>query len=490
MHPPIVKLAALTPRRARRGVALVMFAMLVFVFLAIAGIAIDVGMASLTQQQMQVAADTASLEGIRLRDYEAYQDQSDDTRRPRVSQMVRLVFDDDLHPTGGVSQYGSLGPMPADDADQMRMGAGPMMSLSGGMGTYNASATWSVGGTNGVWDDPILQVNDGAPVHNLANGDMVSGTFAPDAPHTESASYVRPDFATNTNSERWKVLGFLVRMRRTDGSNALDQQLGIASHGPSMPLFFGLGSLLHKPDDQSGRDIRRDGINVRATAIAVARPALRASLPPRSLDGTPIFDEGTIQNIPMMGLYSISISEHAWTETFRTGAYHDLRALDVSTNGDLSYQNEIVGHFVAPATSVGQAIETVAPVGISQAQRTGYVAIHAPIAQPSGGSVDRVVGYGFAEVQPSATPNVVNLKLGIQSALVASVGEVTAWVAPNGVSAHLGSDAPSLSAAEWNAVFVANHTLAYGGPQNPTGAVSYDYTRLRPGTLLAPALAR
>lgn len=50
-------------RPARRGVALVMFIVLAFAFFAIAGIAIDVGLASLTQQQMQVAVDPAALEG-------------------------------------------------------------------------------------------------------------------------------------------------------------------------------------------------------------------------------------------------------------------------------------------------------------------------------------------------------------------------------------------------------------------------------------------
>ena len=51
--------------RERDAGALVLFALLVFGLMGIMAVAIDVGVASLTQAQMQNAVDTAAIEGMR-----------------------------------------------------------------------------------------------------------------------------------------------------------------------------------------------------------------------------------------------------------------------------------------------------------------------------------------------------------------------------------------------------------------------------------------
>ena len=56
-------------RRNRDGNVLVVFGFLVFACMAIAALVIDVGFARLTQHEMQTAADTAALEGLRYRDF-------------------------------------------------------------------------------------------------------------------------------------------------------------------------------------------------------------------------------------------------------------------------------------------------------------------------------------------------------------------------------------------------------------------------------------
>jgi hypothetical protein len=90
--------------RARQaGTALVLFAVLVFALLGIAALTVDMGMASLSQSQMQTAADTASLEGVRLRDFYEYRPIGNIYRRPareraRAAGLRRRHASDAGHP--------------------------------------------------------------------------------------------------------------------------------------------------------------------------------------------------------------------------------------------------------------------------------------------------------------------------------------------------------------------------------------------------------
>jgi hypothetical protein len=203
--------------RHERGVVLLQAVMLVFALFGIAAAVIDVGIARHAQLVMQGAADAAALDGMRYRDA-----LGDEGRRERARDLVVAWFDDG---------FGEAG-------DELGHGAGPQVELTGGIGDFHASATFTVLEPY----VPDLQLNLG----NEEYGDL----FAP------------------SDAE------FLVRLRRTplDSPDApFDRIAGVSSAGPPLPYLFGRGSLI-------GKEQRVAGITVRATAIATARPAL--ALPP------------------------------------------------------------------------------------------------------------------------------------------------------------------------------------------------------------------
>ncbi|MEO0650971.1 MAG: hypothetical protein AAFZ65_09860, partial [Planctomycetota bacterium] len=87
---------------------------------------------------------------------------------------------------------------------------------------------------------------------------------------------------------------FLVRTRRTPLDAPLDRIPDTSTSGPPLPFLFGLGASISAvdPDDY---DPRRDGLSVRGTSIAAARPALQVAVGPegsglleysRAVDGT------------------------------------------------------------------------------------------------------------------------------------------------------------------------------------------------------------
>ena len=61
-------------------------------------------------------------------------------------------------------------------------------------------------------------------------------------------------------------------MRRTNNLNGLDQEPGISSSGPTLPVLFGRGSLMARSGSGSQLSVA-SGITVRATAIAGPQPA-------------------------------------------------------------------------------------------------------------------------------------------------------------------------------------------------------------------------
>ncbi len=71
----------------RAGYVLVLFVMLLFGIFAMVALVIDIGFARLAQRQMQTAADSAALEGLRYVDSDG---------RQRAGDMAAWTFDDDL----------------------------------------------------------------------------------------------------------------------------------------------------------------------------------------------------------------------------------------------------------------------------------------------------------------------------------------------------------------------------------------------------------
>lgn len=83
--------AASRSRRRHRGYALVFFALMLFAIFAMAALVIDIGFRRLAYRQLQTAAQSASLEGLRGRGVDIYED-----RMERAQQMFAWHFDDDL----------------------------------------------------------------------------------------------------------------------------------------------------------------------------------------------------------------------------------------------------------------------------------------------------------------------------------------------------------------------------------------------------------
>ena len=217
--------------------------LLVFALMGIAALVVDMGYVRLTQVQMQSGVDTAALEGLRQRDAIG-----DAGRRQAAGLMVTGTY--------------------TDPAGERLVGAGPELTLSGGVTEANGSQLLSVSA------DPVYRPQLAENSANVEHGDMVSGTFGAGVTGTETDAYTRDDFAPAAGGT---APAFLVRMRRTDGRNALDAPDGATvSTGRSLPLLFGLATTLQRAPG-SDYSVRFDGITVRATAIADGRPARRVS---------------------------------------------------------------------------------------------------------------------------------------------------------------------------------------------------------------------
>lgn len=297
---------------------LVQTALLLFAICGMLSLVIDIGAARLSQGQMQNAADAAALEGLRYRDVGVVNPAngqrlndgfaSDCLRRASANRLVRWTFDDDFDLEGG---------------DARQFGAGPVLDASDGATSAHAMQTVGVPDVRSY--KPDLQLNQ----QNAVHGDMVSGRFCYTTepmpaeggayelqeivctePQRGTGIYARGDFNPNdappgppvglsecpaadaeppapfpvpgsgtlTNADN---AAFLVRLRR---STELDDQLnrvedGVASSGPSLPLLLGKGAPIYGDDPAAAYSIRRDGLTVRATAIAAVRPAMHVGLP-------------------------------------------------------------------------------------------------------------------------------------------------------------------------------------------------------------------
>ena len=219
-------------RSERRGSVLVQAALLIFAMMAVAAIVVDLGIVRATQGSMVVAADAACLEGLRGRDVLGVPGiASDLARRTSASRFAAGVFDADFDPMTANTDL-ALGAGP-----QIETGVAGLSNPAGGLLT-----------TNGTYL-PVLQLNEGA---NEAHGDMVAGTFTQNPGsadwHAESSVYSRQDFLPLAAGSAPGASAFLVRLRRSNDSEGLDQLPGVSSSGPTLPFLFGLGTPLGAAD--------------------------------------------------------------------------------------------------------------------------------------------------------------------------------------------------------------------------------------------------
>jgi hypothetical protein len=279
-------------RRRRGGYVLVIFAMMSVGLLGLAAVVIDLGLARATQAQMQTAVDAAALEGLRERDRDVHvasvtTAQRDLNRRLAASRRQALVHD------------GNFDPSLPDGPDDAVLGAGPNITLTGGIGELNASADLAVGverlyrprrapvaSEGEVVPEFGLELNAGLGLdpRNVVHGDLVAGTWDRAAlVHTESDLYIRTDFAPappGDDDASATAPSFLARLRRTSDLDGLDAIPGVSTGGElALPFLFGLGSAIKTNDPAEPYQPRRDGITVRATAIADGRPVVAVGPP-------------------------------------------------------------------------------------------------------------------------------------------------------------------------------------------------------------------
>ena len=351
--------------------------MLVFGILAVAALTIDLGLVILAQDQMQTATDGAALEGVRWKD-----EVDDDQRRQIAAAMIGVIFDDDLSPD-------PLAP------DPYGLGAGPIIGVVGGLPQSNGAAQI-------VLDQPtVYKPNaEGTPIQlnqgNLVHGDLVSGVYfdvvgGEPVAHVEAADYVRDDFLPEDTGD-----AFLARMRRTRNALSLDQEPGISSSAPPLPLLFGLGALVSAPAGAEYNP-REDGITTRATSIAAPKRALRIASPAA---------QPLAARVGALPLVPIAIRLSRW-ETLAVGVEETLaaaefvRAVELDPTQDTTDRVDVVGESVTAAPpgavpAIPNAIEVVTPV----------------IADVDGDGIDQVIGFGVVIVTALSADNATVIKRG------------------------------------------------------------------------------
>jgi Flp pilus assembly protein TadG len=430
----------------RAGYALVLFVMIFFGLMGLAALVIDMGFARLTQREMQTAVDSAALEGLRWRDVQQSADlppawfanpsfqeqtgivlstssislsstQSDTVRRWAAGQVVANLFTNYPDASGGTVQYG----------------AGPVVNFSGGVGPADLAAaqTMVVPGTP-VYQPTGLQFN----LSNGTAGDMSSGAYGanpnydPNQSADEDASYNRRDFMPSSGAAPASPPAFLVRMRRTNNASGLDQEAGVSSGGPALPVLFGSGSLMARSGTGSQLSVTT-GITVRATAIAAAGDGLqfggtsgtysagRAKSAGRSY-AIPASGNQAAVTIPGVAPFALESSFWASSSSATSSVALNLvptsggspPCVEIQTSTGttvgflLSATADADSHVAAAATSIGQPPQLLVPNGSSAgfddsvlAQDgtgggvVGYVPIYTTVSL--GGQSCTIIGFGY-----------------------------------------------------------------------------------------------
>ena len=280
-------------RQKRAGYVYVMFAFMFFGLMGLAALVIDVGFARLAQRQMQSAVDSAALEGLR---WQSVSSANPLLPRQQASQIVADLFTDYVDPSGGTIQYG----------------AGPVVNFTGGNGPSDLAASQFMSpGAPPVYQPMVSTGTAGLELNpsNATEGDMVAGTYNPGEPSAEADDYTRADFTPSSGTAASTGSAFLVRMRRTNNLNGLDQEPGISCGGPTLPILFGRGSMMARSGSPGQLSVA-SGITVRATAIAGPQPAKTVG---------PLYTSsgGTLTAVAQLAPFAIT--DALWTQVLSAG---------------------------------------------------------------------------------------------------------------------------------------------------------------------------
>jgi hypothetical protein len=385
-------------------------------------------------------------------------------------------------------------------------------------------------------DDPNIKTNQSmfGSLLNRQFGDIVAGTYIPDGSHVEASNYLREDFdSAGPLQQSWRALSYLVRMRRTGDSNPFDNVTNVSSSGPPVPLFFGLGSTIHAADG-SGYDPRRDGIKVRATAIASVMPVYSIGPLPFTDDCTRVLARSWPSPINHMravyGLGPVAIEKSFWMNNVGAfdgegGAYAELRLdhgtgeLRDHTSGVLAGRLYFGDTSAMPCptrassslNSVGDPLDVpfdptwiprlldwlelvkLTPTNYGPFANSGrcYIPIYTQIS-----GVNRVVGFvqGTVLRHPAnlgapQPPIRIDVDRGFPDQNELGIPPITTTcamlVGPENANGRLSQRTFTLSEADREAVFNELIDLTY-----IDGEVSHDWNNIREGALLAPALVR
>lgn len=446
-------------RSRRRGNVLVYFAMIAFVFFTMAALTIDMGFVRLTQAQMQPAVEAAALEGLRFRDHlpdpwlsdpvflAAVTPESgprpplpqyltdpvwvawrDNVRRWMARNQASLVYANQLSPGN-------------DNPFQPSIGAGPIYAFNGGLGDSNAfeMVTKPTPPMPSVYQ-PILQLNlVNRGMGNVQQGDMVAGTFGnnPNYPindaSEENSSYDRRDFIAAPASSASIAPSFLVRLRRINDfqtQSGVDNQAGVSSSGPQMPLLFGRGSLIAGGDPNTGYSPRHHGLTVRATAIADARPVVSVGKfsPSMSLPGGAPFVFFFTQWGDAMVLPNDDTDANSATA-------NQPVQITINGTGTLTINGTQVGYFTStnptPLISLGQPT-TALTTDPTPAQLTNALTdpIYVPIIEDPGSAIGgTIIGFGFLTVDLSTITS-MGFQIRKRTGKIASLNATTVLMQP------------------------------------------------------------
>ena len=519
--------------RSRRGSVLLLVVMLLWVFFGFAAMVIDLGSARLAQRKMQSAADAGALEGLRLRDDAAdiYQQLppttqsaiealvgsnpsspgwTDGARRVLASKIVTATFD---------GQHDPYTEQPLAGSGRVNLGAGPVVELTGGVGSDPSLAAGQLITIPGVsapatYDPGVEQAGSVQPFAalqpNLANaayGDMVAGQYGSTSADTayaaesdqrgrqhgtwgeypwsyyeEDQQYNRRDFepAASDNS-------FLVRLRRlnpNDLNSNLENVAGVSTSGPGLRFLFATGSTILQATgdpEQAGSSSdshalnyspRQDGLTIRGTSIASVDAVCAGPIPYQAGMAVSVGLADPQQSLPGAAPFALQLSYWNQVATQTSSVKLSIGASGALTDSTTATPAGMTTTTPTAPLSVGEIVTQTAPSSSFTSTLQTGLAYYVPIVVSTSNSSGS--GSGASSSSASGGLGII----GFGSVKVSAVSSTTLTLCASSTS--------TVAARNASATFVPGAELDPGTLDSaftwPTTSTPVN------GLLLAPAL--